>query len=100
MTGPELDRHDPYRLYTRDEAADFLRITTAWLTELTKSGQVYSIKSGRRRLFPRAALTAYIRGESFNTGVDADDTSTWPPTPSIFSGLVVDEDGQLEDGPA
>lgn len=86
MTGPEPDQLDPYRLYTRDEAAEFLRITPAWLTELTKSGQLHSIKSGRRRLYPRAALTAYIRGERFETGISGDDTSTWPATPSIFSG--------------
>lgn len=83
---PEPDRLDPYALYTRDEAAEFLRITKAWLTELTKTGQLYSIKSGRRRLYPRAALTAYVRGERFVDSLEGDDTSTWPPTPSVFSG--------------
>lgn len=86
MTGPEPDQLDPYHLYTRDEAAEFLRITPQWLTELTKTGQIHSIKSGRRRLYPRAALTAYIRGEKFPEGIGGEDTSTWPPTPSMFAG--------------
>lgn len=89
MTEP--DRVDPYKLYTRAEAAEFLRITTAWLTELTNTEQIHSLKIGRRRLYPRAALTAYIRGERFETGVAAEDTSTWPPTPSMFAGMVPDE---------
>lgn len=82
----EHDPHDPYHLYTRDEAAEFLRITTTWLTELTKTEQVHSIKIGRRRLYPRAALTAYIRGETFDAGISGDDPATWPPTPSMFGG--------------
>ena len=88
MTGPEPDLTDPYRLYTREEAATFLRITPAWLTELTNTGQLYSIKSGRRRFYPRAALTAYIRGERFDPtgGLDGDDTASWPATPSMFNG--------------
>lgn len=94
MTEP--DRVDPYKLYTRAEAAEFLRITTAWLTELTNTEQVHSIKIGRRRLYPRAALTAYIRGERFETGVHAEDTSTWPPTPSMFA-TVPDELDELDD---
>lgn len=83
----EHDPHDPYRLYTRAEAAEFLRITPQWLTTLTSSGQVYSIKSGRRRLYPRAALTAYVRGERFVDSLEGDDTTTWPPTPSVFGML-------------
>ena len=86
MTEP--DRTDPYKLYTRAEAAEFLRITTAWLTELTNTEQIHSIKIGRRRLYPRAALTAYIRGERFDPtgGLHGDDTASWPATPSMFNG--------------
>lgn len=89
MTEP--DRIDPYKLYTRVEAAEFLRITTAWLTELTNTEQIHSLKIGRRRLYPRAALTAYIRGERFDAGMSGEDTSTWPPTPSMFAGMIPDE---------
>lgn len=83
----ELDRIDPYRLYTRSEAAHFLRVSEKWLDELVKRDDVYSITSGKRRLFPRAALTAYIRGETFSPdgGIDGDDVTTWPPTPSMFN---------------
>lgn len=84
----EPDRIDPYRLYTRAEAAHFLRISEKWIDELVKRGELYSITSGKRRLFPRVCLTAYIRGEGFTptAELDGDDTATWPPTPSIFSG--------------
>lgn len=87
MTTP--DTVDPYHLYTRPEACEFLRISEKWLDELVKRGDLYSITSGKRRLFPRAALTAYIRGEVFapHAGVTGDDTSTWPPTPSMFGGI-------------
>lgn len=83
----ELDRIDPYRLYTRGEAAHFLRVSEKWLDELVKRGDVYSITTGKRRLFPRVALTAYIRGERFNPSgsIEGDDVTTWPPTPSIFN---------------
>lgn len=81
----EHDPHDPYKLYTRMEAAEFLRITPAWLTELSKTGAIYCVASGRRKLYPRAALTAYIRGEKLSSvDLDSDDLTTWPPTPSIF----------------
>lgn len=84
----ETDRVDPYRLYTRSEAAHFLRISEKWIDELVKRGDLYSITSGKRRLFPRVALTAYIRGETFAPTADlvGDDTATWPPTPSMFNG--------------
>lgn len=84
----EADRVDPYRLYTRSEAAHFLRISEKWIDELVKRGELYSITSGKRRLFPRVALTAYIRGERFAPTADlvGDDTATWPPTPSMFNG--------------
>lgn len=83
----ESDRIDPYRLYTRAEAAAFLRVSDKWLDELVKRGELYSITTGKRRLFPRVALTAFIRGERFapDGGIEGDDVTTWPPTPSIFN---------------
>ena len=40
----------------------------------------------RTRLFPRAALTAYIRGEKFDpAALAAHDLQTWPPTDSLFA---------------
>lgn len=86
MTEP--DPVDPYRVYTRDEAAEFLRLSIRWLDQLVQRGDVYAVRSGKRLLFPRAALTAYLRGERFDPtgGLDGDDTASWPATPSMFNG--------------
>lgn len=83
----DIDPVDPYHLYTRPEAAEFLRVSEKWLDELVKAGKLYSTTSGRRRFFPRASLTAYIRGQTFgpDAGMDGDDVTTWPPTPSMFN---------------
>lgn len=81
----ELDRTDPYALYTRQEAADFLRVSVGWLHELINSGQLHTIKVGRRRLVPRASLTAYIRGDRLDGGLEADALDHWPPTVSMFA---------------
>lgn len=80
------DPVDPYRLYSRPEAAEFLRISVKWLDEMVKRGELYNIRIGKRRLFPRATLVAFVRGETFTPEGDlsADDTTTWPVTPSIF----------------
>lgn len=81
-----IDPIDPYRLYSRDEAAAFLRISVKWLDEMVKRGELYNVRTGKRRLFPRAALTAFVRGERFTPErhLSADDTTTWPVTPSMF----------------
>lgn len=83
----EADRTDPYRLYTRAEAASFLRVSEKWVDVLVKRGELYSITTGKRRLFPRVALTAFVRGEKFapDGELEGDDVTTWPPTPSIFN---------------
>lgn len=85
MTGDELDTADPYALYTRDEAAQFLRVSVSWLHELIKTGQLHTIKVGRRRLIPRSSLTAYIRGEKLDAGLESDALDHWPPTASLFA---------------
>ena len=46
--------------YDVDEAAVALRLSRSALYELIRSGQIRSVKSGRRRLVPVAALTAYL----------------------------------------
>lgn len=85
--GDPVDPVDPYRLYSRQEAAEFLRVSVKWLDEMVKRGELYNVRTGKRRLFPRAALVAFVRGETFSPqgSIDADDTTTWPPTPSIFN---------------
>lgn len=82
----DSDPVDPYRMYTRAEAAEFLRVSDRWIDELVKSGQLYALRSGKRTLLPRAGLTAYIRGERFDPtgGITGDDVATFPSTPSLF----------------
>lgn len=64
-----------------------LRISEKWLSILVQRGEIYTITTGKRRLYPRAALIAWIRGEKFDPqgGLEGDDTATWPPTPSVFN---------------
>lgn len=90
--GIDPDRIDPYRLYNRADAARFLQISEKWLDTLVKRGEVYNITTGKRRLFPRVALTAFIRGETFDPSgeLQGDDVTTWPPTPSMFNELGED----------
>lgn len=82
----ELDPVDPYKVYTRAEAAEFLKVSDRWIDELVKRGELYALRSGKRTLLPRASLTAYIRGERFDPtgGITGDDTATFPATPSLF----------------
>lgn len=47
-------------LYSVDEAADALRLSRSALYELIRSGRLRSVKAGRRRLVPVAALTEYV----------------------------------------
>lgn len=86
LTMTEPDTVDPYKVYTRLEAAEFLRISDRWLDVLVERGEVYAVRSGKRKLFPRASLTAYLRGERFDPtgGLTGDDTAGFPATPSIF----------------
>lgn len=75
------DPEDPYALYTRDEAAAYLRVNTATMTQLTNDGELYHLRIGRRVLYPRAALEAFIRGEK----QDMSAPDLFPPTPSMFN---------------
>ena len=47
-------------LYTVDEAAEALRLSRSALYELIRCGRLRSVKSGRRRLVPVAALAEYV----------------------------------------
>ena len=47
-------------LYSVDEAAVALRLSRSALYELIRSGRLRSVKSGRRRLVPVAALAEYV----------------------------------------
>lgn len=52
----------PAVLYRVEEAADALRLSRSAVYELIRSGQLRTVKAGRRRLVPVAAL-----GESIAT---------------------------------
>jgi excisionase family DNA binding protein len=60
MTNLEGRRSVPAMLYDVDEAAEALRLSRSALYELIRSGQLRSVKSGRRRLVPVAALSEYV----------------------------------------
>lgn len=70
---------DPYSLLTRAEVAQHLRCTVTYISELTISGALYSVKVGKKVLIPRAALEAFIRGEP-QPNLDGN----WPGTPPLF----------------
>ena len=46
--------------YRVDEAAEAMRLSRSRLYELIRSGQLRTVKCGRRRLVPVAALAEYI----------------------------------------
>jgi excisionase family DNA binding protein len=47
-------------LYDVDEAAAALRLSRSLLYELIRSGRLRTVKAGRRRLVPVAALEEYV----------------------------------------
>ena len=50
----------PAVLYSVDEAASALRLSKSLLYELIRSGRLRTVKAGRRRLVPVAALAEYV----------------------------------------
>lgn len=56
----------PRLCYRVDEAAEALQLSRSLIYELIRSGQLRSVKAGRRRLVPVEALTEYV--EHLSTG--------------------------------
>ena len=50
----------PAVLYRVDEAAEALRLSRSLIYELIRSGQLRTVKAGRRRLVPVEALAEYV----------------------------------------
>jgi excisionase family DNA binding protein len=68
IMGRRTDLADvPAVLYGVEEAAAALRLSRAVLYELIRSGQLRTVKQGRRRLVPLSALAEYVA--SLDSGV-------------------------------
>lgn len=88
------------QMFTRQEAADYLRIGVSTFSRLIKSGALPYVRiNGRTLRIAKSSLDAYVRGE-YATGVPGgtdqpaelqDDLSTYPPTPSL---LVNEQQGE------
>jgi excisionase family DNA binding protein len=50
----------PAVLYDVDEAAEALRLSRSSIYELIRSGQLRTVKQGRRRLVPVTALAEHV----------------------------------------
>jgi excisionase family DNA binding protein len=61
MAGPDRTPAVPL-LVTVEEAAELLRLGRTRMYELVMSGQVQSVKVGRRRLIPRKSLEEFVDG--------------------------------------
>ena len=60
MSASRIQPDVPAMLYRVDEAAAALRLSRSVLYELIRSGQLRTVKAGRRRLVPVAALSEYV----------------------------------------
>jgi excisionase family DNA binding protein len=61
LTGWRLDVENVTPLLLNvDEAAEALRLSRSLLYELIRSGQLRTVKAGRRRLVPVSALAEYV----------------------------------------
>lgn len=56
----DMKREIPPLLYRVEEAAEALRMSRSVVYELIRSGRLRTVKEGRRRLVPVAALTEYV----------------------------------------
>jgi excisionase family DNA binding protein len=60
MTTTRIQPDVPALLYRVDEAAVALRLSRSVLYELIRTGQLRTVKAGRRRPVPVAALAEYV----------------------------------------
>ena len=60
MTTSRIQPDVPALLYRVDEAAVALRLSRSVLYELIRTGQLRTVKAGRRRLVPVSALAEYV----------------------------------------
>ena len=50
-------------LFTNQEAAELLSVSPRHLFDLVRRGEINSIKSGNRNLFPKESLTGWIESK-------------------------------------
>lgn len=76
-----------HELLTRTEAADYLRVGLSTMGKLLRDRAIYSVRVGHQIRVPLPALEAYVEGRPYGPRSDLDtpDTTTWPPTPSLFT---------------
>ena len=60
----EKPKSEPPEYMTTAEAAVFLRISEPTLRKLVKEGTIHCARLGRRMLFSRRKLVAYLDGDS------------------------------------
>jgi excisionase family DNA binding protein len=60
MTAKRISVDVPAVLYRVDEAAGALRLSRSLVYVLIRSGRLRTVKAGRRRLVPVAALDEYV----------------------------------------
>lgn len=82
---PMTTNRDPFDLFTRQEAADRLRVHIQTMNKLVKAGKLAAIKIEGRTLITRGALEAYIRGDTVDPLAGTDTGLPGASTPSMFN---------------
>jgi excisionase family DNA binding protein len=59
-SAPDLDRLDDLQLYEVPDVMRMLRLSKTVIYELIRSGRLRSVKQGRARRIPAAAIRDYI----------------------------------------
>jgi excisionase family DNA binding protein len=67
-----------------DETAAYLKLTPAKVVELARTHKLAAIKEGRRWIFPRAAIEAYIESHT----IQAKPANPWGLTDGALSNLT------------
>ena len=82
-----MTTHQKPVLYSRQEAADMLRISLSTVGREIRSGRLRSFRAGRSIRVSAEALQQYMDGDipgEEPAPEGREDTTTYPPTPSLF----------------
>lgn len=61
---PVTNAGEPRLAFSPDEAAELLGISRELIFDLLRTGQLKSVKAGRRRLISKANLDAFLAGDA------------------------------------